>query len=124
MKVLFSILLIVATLLAPAVQAQTYSGGWVYREQSRHASEELWLGDGNDYGLHMRGTERFCGQPGDRYAYMRQVLHGTRGYNPDFITWWIDRQCSDGYVRVCIRNPRGQMGCSTYANFGWGPRPR
>jgi len=112
-----------ALLAGGLAQAQTYRGGWSYTPQSRNSSERFWLGDGNQYGLHMRGTDRFCGQPGASYARMRQVLQGTRGYDREFVTWWIADSCRDGYVRVCVRNPRGAQACSTYANRGWGPRP-
>lgn len=123
MRLLLFLALIMSMFWGAAAQAQTYNGGWVYREQTRYSAEEFWLGDGNDYGLHMRGTERFCAVRGDSYAHMRSVLQGTRGSGNEFITWWIDRQCSDGYVRVCMRNSRGRQGCSTYADYGWGPRP-
>lgn len=110
-------------LFAGVAQAQTYQGGWVYTPQGGGYAEQLWLGDGNSYGLHMSGTDRYCGTPGAAYATMRNVLQGTRGYGSEFITWWIADNCRDGYVRVCLRNPRGQTACSTYANRGWGGRP-
>jgi len=124
MKGIFLAVLATVTLWAGLAGAQTYHGGWVFTPQSSYSSERLWLGDGNHYGLHMTGSPRYCGQPGASYARMRQVLQGARGYGNEFVTWWIADNCRDGYVRVCIRNPRGAQACSTYANRGWGNRPR
>ena len=104
-------------------EAQTYSGGWVFTPGSGSANEQLWLGNGNDYGLHMAGTSRYCGTPGAAYSAIRNVILGTRGYGNEYVTWWITDSCTDGYVRVCVLNPRGQQACSTYANLGWGGRP-
>ncbi|MCC6001636.1 MAG: hypothetical protein JJU19_12360 [Pararhodobacter sp.] len=123
MKVLATLVLLAGLLTAGGASAQSYQGGWSYTPQSQGRSERMWLGDGNDYGLHLSGTSRFCGQPGASYASMRQVLLGTRGYGNEYVTWWIANNCTDGYVRVCLRNPRGAQACSTYANRGWGYRP-
>lgn len=123
MKFFAAIILAVGLLVADSAEAQRYQGGWSFAPGGQGRAERLWLGDGNTYGLHLSGTSRFCGQPGASYARMRQVLRGTRGFSPDYITWWIANTCRDGYVRVCLRNQRGAQACSTYGNRGWGGRP-
>lgn len=110
-------------LAADRAEAQAYSGGWYFLEGGGSQAEQLWLGDGNNYGLHMRGTSRYCGQPGASYARIRQILVAANDFGNGFVTWWIADDCTDGYVRVCVQNPYNQSACSTYADWGWGPRP-
>lgn len=125
LQILFATVLVALTMgfSADRAEAQSYSGGWYYFEQGGGYLEELWLGDGDHYGLHMRGTSRFCAQPGAAYHRIRSILNNANDFSNGFVTWWIANSCSDGYVRVCVRNPYGEQACSTYQDWGWGNRP-
>jgi len=98
--------------------ASAYVGDWSY-DDNRGGLEVLWLGDNSDgTSLLLRGTDRFCGRQGVPYATMRNILlrNGTQG---EQVGWWINNSCTDGYVRVCVENWRGESACSTYWNGGW-----
>ena len=108
---------IVFASIANSASAETYIGDWLYNDNPE-GLEILSLTDGNDSFLLLRGTERYCGQPGAPYAIMRRILHenGTSGQR---IKWWIDHSCYDGYARVCIENRWRETACSSYWVEGW-----
>ena len=107
-----------AMLGATMSSAFAYVGGWYY-DNNPGGWEVLALGDSSDDSyLSLRGTEMYCGRPGASYAKMRNVLerNGTSG---EQVTWWIDHECSQAHVRICIENWRGERACSTYRDEGW-----
>ena len=90
-------------------------GGWSY-DDNRGGSEEVILGDGDDRGLYLGGSPRYCVRPGASYARMREIMSRN---NHQWISWWIADSCRDGYIRVCIENEHVEQACSTYKNLGW-----
>ena len=104
-------LAVALTLTAGGVAAQDYVGFWEY------GSGYALLGDNNDGSyLYLGTTGRYCVTPGDSYSRMNRIL-AQNGQND--IYWWVDEWCNDGYVRICIENVRGSVGCSTYVDLGW-----
>lgn len=104
-----------ALIAATAIPASAFSGGFKFNSGGGR-SERVSLGDSSDgtY-LHLRGTSRYCVSRGNSYAHMRQVMRGER-----YVNWWIDKECTDGVIRVCIESPDGNyFGCSSYRDFGW-----
>jgi len=103
----------VAFLLAGVTAASAYTGPW---EWDNNNQEYMILGDGNGWGLELGGTTRYCVYTGAGYSTMHRVLRDNGG---QWIDWWIDQECTDGYIRVCIENRHGAWACSTYINYGW-----
>jgi len=104
-----------AALLIAAPAANAFVGGWYY-DNNAGGLEVLHLGDSSDdtY-LVLRGTDRYCSRPGVSYATVRNLLNSVGGP----VNWWIDNECDDGYLRICVSDSQGWDACSTYANGGW-----
>jgi len=116
-KTLIAIAAAMAMCIASSA-AYAYVGDWAY-DDTPGGWEILNLGNNTNGAVRiLRGTKRYCGRPGAAYATMRRVLlrNGTEG---EQINWWVDATCRDGYVRVCVRNWRGESACSTYWDGGW-----
>jgi hypothetical protein len=90
-----------------------FSGGWFLSNQRQG---DIILGNGNGRGLSLGSTERYCNQPGSGYSTMRRYIESNY---PDQVSWFVDRICTDGYVRVCVYAYWGDLACSTFADFGW-----
>ncbi len=99
MAIIFSV-----ALATPSLAQSIYNGPWSYN------GSNLVLGNQLGNGMYMRNSPRYCGRPGISFARMRAILDNNNRQN---ITWWIDYECNDNHARVCIRNLRGQQGCST-----------
>ncbi len=107
-----------AAMLAAAPAANAYVGGWYY-DNNVGGFEVLLLGDNtDDTYFRLGGTGAYCVKPGASYATIRNILlrNGTDGQQ---INWWIDEECTSGYVRICVENTRGESACSTYTAKGW-----
>lgn len=91
-----------------------YQGGW-YTDNNIGRSEILYLGDNTtDSYRRFGGTRSWCYAPGESYQTMRNII----GNEDTQITWWIDADCGS-VARVCVENSYGQMGCSSYRDYGW-----
>jgi hypothetical protein len=106
------------TMLAVSVGgALAFTGDWYY-DDNVGGWEVLRLGDNSDDTfLHLSGATEYCSRPGVSYAKMRNVLV-RNGTNGEQIEWWVNASCGD-FVRICVRNWRGEQGCSTYWSEGW-----
>lgn len=107
-----------AAMLVAAPAANAYVGDWYFADIPGEF-EVLHLGDNTDGSyLRLGGTGAYCVKRGVPYATIRNILvrNGTSGQQ---INWWIDEECTSGYVRICVENSRGESACSTYTDQGW-----
>lgn len=103
----------IISMLSVPTYAQEYVGGWA------HGPGYAVLGDNSDdSGLRLGTTSRYCGIPGSSYSVMNGIMR-RNGQSGEQIYWWIDQECSDGYIRICIENRFGESACSTYRDLGW-----
>jgi hypothetical protein len=109
-----------AALVVPAQadhihEGDSFYGGW---SMSNRTQGNMVIGDGNGWGLSLGTTERYCGRPGVGYSKMRNFI---KSNYPDWVSWYVDEVCDDGYVRICVYSAGGSQACSTYVDWGWVP---
>lgn len=114
MKIL-AVLSVAATLAALPAAADFY-GGWDVSRYDEYGRELLLLGDNTDgMYFYLSGTNRYCKRPGESYARMREIVSAVHWE----VEWWIDAECSDNVIRVCVENAENDWGCSSYLRRGW-----
>jgi len=115
-KIIFGLAAFALFAMAAIVVPSTASAynGFGYVEDNPGGREVLILSDDNAGTFELSGTKRFCGQPGEPYANVRNVMHR---HGNEKIDWWIDYACNDGYARICVQNYLGETACSTYSTW-------
>jgi hypothetical protein len=119
LNLLFGLIMSIGLLNAQMASADhLYEGDAFYGDWSVSNSVmgNIRLGDGGGWMLDLRSTERWCAKRGTGYSTMQSYI---RSNYPDGVSWFVDAICNDGYVRICVYSARGNIACSTYADYGW-----
>lgn len=105
------VLFVCSTFVIHPSHAQTiYKGSWVFEW------DRIALADENRRGtLSLSLTKKRCGGARTSSETLQTFFNGIDGK----VRWYIDKECRDDYLRICILNHLNVATCGTFKSEGW-----